>query len=301
MEKILKYFSEKAKKPLIYWVISLILLALLSYGGYLIYDLHKKNIALQNRVSELEMNLKISYESIESMKIDNETLTSQLQEEKNLTESLQDENRKITRTVNTLEKLTETDPELLKKYSKVYFLNEHYTPEKLVAIDEKYLYNPKEPQEIHSKVRRHLDDLLEDAEDDDIMLKVASAYRSFEEQTSLKSNYKVVYGTGANQFSADQGYSEHQLGTAVDFAVEEPGAVLTVNFEKTAAYEWLTKNAYKYGFVLSYPKGNSYYQFEPWHWRFVGDALARKLRKEKKFFYDLDQREIDAFLVKLFD
>jgi len=110
----------------------------------------------------------------------------------------------------------------------------------------------------------------------------------------------VTYGSGANQFSADQGYSEHQLGTSVDFTIPANGAMFS-KFESDPAYSWLVENAHKYGFTLSYPKGNAYYKFEPWHWRFVGVALATHLHNENKYFYDLVQREIDVYLIKLFD
>ena len=72
-------------------------------------------------------------------------------------------------------------------------------------------------------------------------------------------------------------------------------------FDTTEAYTWLQKNAYKYGFVLSYPKDNGFYIFEPWHWRFVGQKLAGDLHDDGKFFYDLDQRDIDKYLISLFD
>jgi D-alanyl-D-alanine carboxypeptidase len=131
-------------------------------------------------------------------------------------------------------------------------------------------------------------------------LRVVSAYRSFAEQMTLKSGYRVQYGTGANAFSAEQGYSEHQLGTTVDFTTPViKGAY--ASFENTTAYAWLTKNAYKYGFILSYPKGNSYYVYEPWHWRFVGKDLADRLHDEGLDFYEMDQREIDEYLIRIFD
>jgi D-alanyl-D-alanine carboxypeptidase len=72
-------------------------------------------------------------------------------------------------------------------------------------------------------------------------------------------------------------------------------------FDKTPAHQWMLKNAYKFGFVLSYPEKNSYYVFEPWHWRFVGTKLARDLRNQDQNFYDLDQRTIDTYLVNVFD
>jgi len=133
-----------------------------------------------------------------------------------------------------------------------------------------------------------------------IDLKIVSAYRSFYDQLVTKISYKTLYGSGANQFSADQGYSEHQLGTTIDFTTAKLDG-LSLQFENQDAYAWLRGNAYKFGFVLSYPKNNSYYQYEPWHWRFVGIALATKLHDENKNFYDLTQREIDQYLISLFD
>ena len=141
---------------------------------------------------------------------------------------------------------------------------------------------------------------MSDARSSSIDIEVISAYRSFGTQTEIKSTYKIIYGLGSNQFSADQGYSEHQLGTTIDFTTSEVGSSY-VGFEKTEAYQWLQDNAYKYGFILSYPEDNTYYQFEPWHWRFVGTSLAEGLYKEGKNFYDLDQREIDRYLLFFFD
>ncbi len=206
----------------------------------------------------------------------------------------------IASTVGTLDKLAHTDEELLKKYSKVYFLNENYNPSQLADIETEYRGPGSANYMIHAEVWPHLRELLEDAHEDGIALLVQSAYRSFSSQSALKSSYKVTYGSGANAFSADQGYSEHQLGTALDFTTKALGANFNP-FATDPAYKWLLSNAHKYGFVLSYPEKNKFYVFEPWHWRYVGVDLARDLHSEGKYFYDLDQREIDAYLVKLFD
>ncbi len=199
-----------------------------------------------------------------------------------------------------LAKLQNTDEELLAKYSKVYFLNENYIPESFSAIDPYYCYDPDESYLVYSKIYPFLQVMMATAVADEIDIQIISAYRSFEEQSDLKASYKVVYGSGANQFSADQGYSEHQLGTAIDFTTSQIGAAFD-GFEKTKAYRWLLDNAHEYGFVLSYPEDNGYYQYEPWHWRFVGRELAKKLHNESKYFYDLDQREIDEYLISFFD
>lgn len=207
----------------------------------------------------------------------------------------------ISGTVETLEKLSKTDAELLQKYSKVYFLNEHYVPERLARIEPQFMYDENKPGQIHASVWPHLQNLLRAANSSNIELHINSAYRSFDEQSALKSQYKVTYGTGtANQFSADQGYSEHQLGTTVDFTTTGLNGQLD-GFGSTPAYQWLQSNAHRYGFTLSYPPNNPSYVFEPWHWRFVGVKLATDLHNQSKYFYDLDQREIDEYLVNIFE
>ena len=227
-------------------------------------------------------------------------LLRQSREQRGVIESFTGQIQDIGNTVGTLEKLAATDKELLKKYSKVYFLNENYIPPALSDIEEKYIYKGSTNFEVHVKVWPYLRNLLEEAEKGDFELSVASAYRSYSEQASLKSGYKVIYGSGANQFSADQGYSEHQLGTTVDFTTAKVGGEFS-KFDKEPSFKWLQDNAYRYGFVLSYPPGNTYYKYEPWHWRFVGVSLATRLHDDGKYFYDLDQREIDKYLIKLFD
>jgi len=229
----------------------------------------------------------------------NDLLTASLSQEQLKSIEFQAQINGIQGSVDYLKKLSETDKELLQKYSKVYFLNENYVPSSLSVINVTYTYGKKE-LEIHTKVWPYLQRLIDDARAAGIRLDVASAYRSFGYQGDLKSDYKVTYGTGANKFSADQGYSEHQLGSAVDFTTDALNGGLT-GFDKATAYTWLQNNAYKYGFELSYPKGNAYYVFEPWHWRFVGVALATRLHNENKNFYDMDQRDIDQYLALIFD
>lgn len=204
-------------------------------------------------------------------------------------------------TVATLEKLSQVDAQLLKKYSKVYFMNENYTPAHTVIIPSDYTYSSARQEQFLAEAWPFLNELLEAAKRDSVAIYVKSGYRSFNEQKSLKSAYSVMYGAGtANAFSADQGYSEHQLGTTLDFISTGQGGNLN-GFDKTLAYTWLQGNAYRYGFIVSYPKANGYYIYEPWHWRFVGIKLATYLHNNNKNFYNLDQREIDTYLVNTFD
>lgn len=222
-----------------------------------------------------------------------------MEEQEERVEEIEDEYENINGTVEDLLKLGNTDEELLQKYSRVYFLNENYIPSDLADIDEDYLWGSKQ-LEIHAEVETFLDDLMDEAREDDMDLRIISAYRSFDYQGALKNRYLTIYGTGANQFSADQGYSEHQLGTAIDFTTPELGSNFG-EFDTTEEFEWLQDNAHRYGFVLSYPPNNTYYQYEPWHWRFVGEDLADDLHDDEQYFYDLPQRELDEYLLEIFD
>lgn len=294
------------KKTILFLIL---IIASLSTKYYLDYQYFQKE--KEKFISELNLLKQENLKKIQEINLLKKEKEKLIQENANLLQMLQSkekESEEFKSQVNALliqfvtqfSKYVNTDKEILKKYSKVYFLNENYSPLELSLLDSKYVYPKTKKIYLHSKVIPFLTAMLNTAYSEGINLKVISGYRSFEKQMRLKSKYTMVFGSGANKFVADQGYSEHQLGTTVDFTTEELGNNFN-NFSKTKAYEWLLNNAYKFGFILSYPPGNKYYIFEPWHWRFVGIKLATKLHKEKKYFYDLDQREIDQYLITVFD
>jgi LAS superfamily LD-carboxypeptidase LdcB len=227
----------------------------------------------------------------------NNTVQTQIAKSTNLADQL----GQVNDTAVALDKLSKVDPQLLQKYSKVYFLNENYVPAPLINIPGQFGYYNSVKYQLLDGVEQHLVEMLTAAEKDGISMKVISAYRSFGTQAILKSGYNVTFGAGtANQFSAEQGYSEHQLGTTIDFTTQDLGAEFDT-FDATVDYTWLTDNAYKYGFILSYPKNNTYYLYEPWHWRFVGVDLANRLHRQGESFYGLDQKVINNYLGIFFD
>ena len=118
------------------------------------------------------------------------------------------------------------------------------------------------------------DELLEafnqmksDAKEEGIILNIRSGFRSYETQETLYNNYIARDGLEkASRYSAKPGYSEHQTGLAIDITTEDW-------FNDTKQAEWLYNNAYKYGFILRYPKGKEHitgYKYESWHYRYVG-------------------------------
>jgi D-alanyl-D-alanine carboxypeptidase len=110
---------------------------------------------------------------------------------------------------------------------------------------------------------------------DGVRLLMTSAYRSYKEQTDTYEGLEAQLGPeDAARRAALPGHSEHQLGTAVDFAREG------------GAYEWLAVNASAFGFVASYAHGDSCYEYEPWHYRYVGIDLAARIEASGQSLHD---------------
>lgn len=112
-----------------------------------------------------------------------------------------------------------------------------------------------------------------------ISLILASGYRSFDTQVAVYKSFVDSLGqAGADTTSAKPGHSEHQLGLAADIAAEGDSCYIMECFSETVAGKWVAANAWKYGFVLRYPnhlEGTTGYNFEPWHYRYVGLDLAK--------------------------
>ena len=113
------------------------------------------------------------------------------------------------------------------------------------------------------------------AANDGLNIYVVSGFRSYNTQNTLYNNYVNRDGQErADTYSARPGHSEHQSGLAADINMVDD------DFEYTAEGKWLNDNAYKYGFILRYPKGKTGetgYIYESWHYRYVGVDLATKL------------------------
>ena len=115
---------------------------------------------------------------------------------------------------------------------------------------------------------------------------VTSAYRTYTYQENLYERYVSEFMSDgmsrtqaeaeASTFSARPGESEHQSGLCVDLMTTTMSA-LDESFENTDAFKWLSENAHLYGFILRFPEGKediTGYQYEPWHYRFVGREAA---------------------------
>src|ERR1700687_2197040 len=112
---------------------------------------------------------------------------------------------------------------------------------------------------------------------DGVGVRIVSAFRSVERQAEIV-RAKLARGLSLEDIlcvSAPPGYSEHHSGRAVDVTTEG-FAPLEAEFEDSAAFRWLSANARRFGFFLSFPRQNPFgYAYEPWHWCFVPASLQR--------------------------
>lgn len=104
---------------------------------------------------------------------------------------------------------------------------------------------------------------------------IQSGYRSYDYQGGLYDGYVKRSGKkAADTFSARAGASEHQTGLAFDLNT------IDSSFANTEEGKWVNNNAYIYGYIIRYPKNKDNetgYKYEPWHIRYVGKDLAKKL------------------------
>ncbi|MBI4396670.1 MAG: D-alanyl-D-alanine carboxypeptidase family protein, partial [Elusimicrobia bacterium] len=108
-----------------------------------------------------------------------------------------------------------------------------------------------------------------------------SGFRAVKYQKYLFEKAGRRYGSEekAARWVAPPGFSEHHTGWSLDLG-DETSANTDVDqsFEETKAFRWLSEHASDYGFEISFPKGNPQnVNYEPWHWRFIGNAEAKEL------------------------
>ena len=159
----------------------------------------------------------------------------------------------------------------------VFKLPESYVPDDLTPLNQVGIGT--DDMLVRALVLPDLEALLAAARAAGVGLEVQSAYRSYSYQTSTFDYWVQQDGMAAAlATSARPGHSEHQLGTALDFrSADGPPAWDVADWRATPEGAWLSENATRFGFVMSYPKGKkstTCYAYEPWHYRYVGRDVA---------------------------
>jgi zinc D-Ala-D-Ala carboxypeptidase len=159
----------------------------------------------------------------------------------------------------------------------IYRVPRTYAPTDLVSTN---VAGVPGPFRVRAVVIPDLRDMTADAAAAGAALALNSGYRSFRKQKrSFRSYVKQVGFEQAIRYAARPGHSEHQLGTTIDFrsAGDDSPPWAYDDWARTPAGAWMARKAWRYGFVMSYPKGmrhESCYSYEPWHYRYVGRARA---------------------------
>lgn len=171
--------------------------------------------------------------------------------------------------------------------NKKNMLDSSYVPLKMYVVDEnegnfhQFKDASLKPM-LRSDIKEYVDKLINDAQRLGLPIIVDSGYRSYNYQQVVLDALIKEKGDEAFKLVALPGASEHQTGLAIDFAYYENGIYNDDVKENDKEAIWLKNNAWKYGFILRYPKGKENvtgYNFEPWHFRFVGLKLAKYLFK----------------------
>lgn len=162
--------------------------------------------------------------------------------------------------------------------NKYYLLGSDYAPSDLVTISQTYSWGDAGSQKTRKVTYDAFLKMWNAAkEEQGYYLMVSSSYRSYQEQEIVYNNYKKTRGQKyADSIAARPGASEHQTGLSLDIFSKLNNNKLT--FKDTETAKWLENNAYRFGFILRYPKDKvkvTGYSYEAWHFRYVGKEIAK--------------------------
>lgn len=178
---------------------------------------------------------------------------------------------------------TDIEKGILINVNKYYTLPDNFEPIDISDISIRYSYSG-------NRITKEANDayvsMWNAAKAEGFTLIVNSSYRDFASQERVYNNIKASSGQKeADKVAARPGHSEHQTGLAID--VFEIGNQTTSTFKDSPAYTWLKDNAHLFGFIERYPEDKEYltgYSFESWHWRYVGEEVAKKIHDENITF-----------------
>lgn len=143
-------------------------------------------------------------------------------------------------------------------------------------------------EKVDSRIYPQLQQMFDDARAAGLELFVREGYRTAQDQKDIMDERIQQYRDEgysrseakklAEEYVAEPGTSEHELGIAVDINAD------TSKCSSDAVYTWLANNAYRYGFIKRYPEDKTEItgvNNEPWHYRYVGVDVAREMQEKE--------------------
>lgn len=185
---------------------------------------------------------------------------------------------------DSLPEVTDNPFDILVLVNKEHALPNDYIPNDLVVPNVRFPFTEDVPKKQLRKVAADaLENLFKASDEAGLELFAQSGYRSYDRQETIFNNNIARHGEDyANTYSARPGESEHQTGLVMDVTNQAVNFELTTEFGETKEGQWLKDNAHLYGFIIRYPEDKieiTKYQYEPWHIRYIGEALASELHE----------------------
>lgn len=171
--------------------------------------------------------------------------------------------------------------------NKQFSLPDGYIPNDLIRPNVTFSFGNQDIEKsyLRKDAAVALEKMFQDAKKNGIELQAVSGYRSYDRQVVLfDAEVNRVGIEKAVQVVAVPGFSEHQTGLAMDISSHSANLNLLESFAATNEGKWLAENAHRFGFILRYPKGKETitgYQYEPWHFRYVGEKAAKIIFEKK--------------------
>ena len=153
-----------------------------------------------------------------------------------------------------------------------HYLDENYKPENLATFSMDYCYENQRAQSVVVDAFMVMQQACK--EQTDAQLMVNSAYRSYQDQIG-------TYKRNPKRYAARAGSSEHQTGYAIDVTSRQHP--MRWPFDTSVEGVWMREHCHDYGFILRYPKRQSQifgFAYEPWHLRYVGKDVAKRIHDE---------------------
>ena len=153
-----------------------------------------------------------------------------------------------------------------------HYLDENYKPENLATFSMDYCYEHQRAQSIVVDAFLVMQQACK--EQTNAQLMVNSAYRSYQDQIG-------TYKRNPKRYAAQAGSSEHQTGFAIDVTSRQHP--MRWPFDKSEEGVWMREHCHEYGFILRYPERQSHifgFAYEPWHLRYVGKEVAKRIHEE---------------------
>ncbi len=181
--------------------------------------------------------------------------------------------------------------------NKENLLAKDYIPDTLIEIHEPMgsKIDASYVNKLDKEAYYHFKLMQKDALIEGFEIFIDSSYRSYEYQERVFNETALKKGFDhATQFVAPPGGSEHQTGLAIDIIFRRNGEMIEEQSEQDPEIRWLFENCFKYGYILRYPKNKEEitgFNFEPWHFRYVGKKLAQELTQNNETLEEYYQKQ----------